>query len=732
MKIKQSIFDKIVQIDEALKNIRVADPAVGSGAFPLGMINEIVRARNNITEYLVRLNKSNKLDRKYEENYIRRLRSQYKMKWDTIKNSIFAVDIEPSAVDIAKLRLWLSIVVEQEIDDENPEPHPLPNLDSNIMVGNSLIDEYEGIKLFDESILHKYKSQSSREESETHSKTEIAVQMSFLIDHSDDMLKEMFELQDRLFEEDDEQKKKQIKVKIDKIRDDLIEYKLTHDGNVEGLTKYNEMKKSKSKPFFIWELEFAKVFKEKGGFDVVIGNPPYVGEKNNKEIFRPIASTEFGKKYYIGKMDLFYFFFHKGLDIGNPYSELAFITTNYYPTAFGGRKLREDFKQRAQIRKLINFNEMRIFESALGQHNMITILTKKKEPPIDSQNCFCHCKGIADAKMIKNIVYFNSAANNENKTDVFLVPQEAIYDSNESYIRLSGCGRKTTDSTSSILEKISMSEYILEQVAYIKQGIVSGADKVTEAHLNKYPLNASKGEGIFVLTDDEVLSLGLNNCELEFVKSTYKNSNIYKYSIDYQNNLKVLYITKEVNPNNIPNIIAHLKKFKCILEAKRETSEGNLPWYCLHWARDNEIFNANEKIVNSRRAKSNIFALETERRYEQSDIMISVIKPEFLDLFLTKYILAILNSKLYYVWLKSKGKLKGDLLELYGQPLSELPIRKVDIIVQKQIVTIIDEIFIAKKDNPTADTTNLEKCIDQAVYKLYGLTEEEIKIVEGI
>lgn len=367
--IKQTIFNKIVQIDEALKNIKVADPAVGSGAFPLGMLNEIVRARNNITEYLIRLDKTNKLDRKYGETYIRGFRSQYKMKRATIKNSIFAVDIEPSAVDIAKLRLWLSVVVEQEIDDENPEPHPLPNLDCNIMVGNSLIDEYEGIKLFDESLLHKYKNSNSKEESETHAEIASTIQLSLLIDHSDDMLKEMFELQDRLFDEDEEHKKKELKARIDKIRDDLIEYKLNRDGNKEGLNKYNEMKKLKMKPFFIWQLEFAKVFKENNGFDIVIGNPPY-GAKFDKK------SKIFLQKRYpnVPDYESADYFVCKTKELLKIKGIMSYIIPNTILANLFAEKIRKELLDNWNFINIDNLSTIDVFESATVRNCILTLL----------------------------------------------------------------------------------------------------------------------------------------------------------------------------------------------------------------------------------------------------------------------------------------------------------------------------------------------------------------------
>ena len=177
------------------------------------MLNEIVKARNNITEYIIRKDKEGYFGRRYGEDQISKGRSPYKIKWDTIKNCIFAVDIEPSAVDITKLRLWLSIVVDQEIDDENPEPHQLPNLDMNIYVGNSLIDEYEGIKLFDSSILD-----NSVDKESNYVKQE---QIRLFFD-TDEILNKMYEIQSQYFGENDEDKKRKLKNHIDDLREQLI------------------------------------------------------------------------------------------------------------------------------------------------------------------------------------------------------------------------------------------------------------------------------------------------------------------------------------------------------------------------------------------------------------------------------------------------------------------------------------------------------------------------------
>lgn len=371
LRIKSSIYKNIVEIDEALKTVKVADPAVGSGAFPLGMLNEIVKARNNITEYIIKINKEGQFGKKYDESFIRNRRSQYKMKWETIRNCIFAVDIEPSAVDISKLRLWLSVVVEQEIDVNNPKPHTLPNLDQNIMVGNSLIDEFEGIKLFDKTLMYKKDNKDKRN-------INVFMQMNMLLDQSDELLDNMFKLQDQYFDEDNEHRKKTLKVEIEKIRDELIRYKLQNEGNIEGLRKYEESLKKKTKPYFIWELEFAKIFKENGGFDIVIGNPPYLESRNSnfdnktKDVLGRIIKDRYPNDYifFARGADLLVYFFELSLRIMKKDGVNVFITQNSWLDTNYGKKFQEFLIKTTNVLAIID-SDFKYFENV----NINTVIT---------------------------------------------------------------------------------------------------------------------------------------------------------------------------------------------------------------------------------------------------------------------------------------------------------------------------------------------------------------------
>ena len=721
LEIPETIFsfkkniNRLTEIDRLLSDIKVVDLAVGSGAFPLGMLNEIVKAREVITSYML-IEKNG-----YERLICRTSRSAYQLKRDTIRNCIFACDIEASATDITKLRLWLSLVIDNQIMDQNDEllgyftkPRELPNLDCNIICGNSLIDEFCGIPLITENAA--LGNLSANRQGTTY---DMDVELK---------LNELIALQSKLYDEKDHVAKDSLKEQIQEIYNSIVLKQL--ESNPQAQEAYYQAILQPSKPFVLWQIYFPKVFKEKGGFDVVIGNPPYVGEKGNKELFRPIAATQFGHKYYCGKMDLFYFFFHKAIDLGNKNAEISFITTNYYTTAYGGKLLRKDFKERTHIRQLINLFELKVFESALGQHNMITMLTKNNQKSITAHNCLCKLAGVASSNLLRKIL---DSLNNSNKyIETYSVEQENLYEGDEFYVRLSGCNTTNADSINSILNKISSTPLLLNTIASIKQGIVSGADKYTAAHEAKFGLNFPKGKGIFVLTKAEIDSLNLNQTELsEYVKPVYKNGQISKYHIAYDDSLWVLYMTKDTNVSETPNILDHLEQFRIILSSKRETLNGRLPWYSLNWAREKNIFEADEKIVNSRRATSNIFALETRHYFEQSDIMITVIKEDYSKTFPPKYILGLLNSKLMYVWLLNRGKLKGKLLELYGKPLEEIPVKEPTAEIRDCIVDCVIKILETEQENKK-QITALMNIIDNNLYKLYNLSEAEIKIVEEI
>ena len=447
----ETIIKNAEELDKLLVEIKICDPAVGSGAFPVGMMNEIIKART-ILSYI-----------------LKKPKSDYELKRETIENSLYGVDIEPSAVEITKLRFWLSLIVDEEdINNINP----LPNLENKIMCGNSLLEEFEGIKLFDEKLLGTVEEDKSHEikriENEisnlyqelgkihtgkqkdqngrgkeiqreikklqkqrnelAHGKKQTDRNMTLeeaseqKIKESQKKLKELRELQQKFFNEQNRSSKKQLAQQIDRIEWGLIEETLKENGKEEAIKKLQEYKRNKSKPFFLWKLYFSEIFqRDNPGFDVVIANPPYVGEKGNTETFKDIKEGNL-KEFYQGRMDLFYFFFHLGINITRDSGTIEFITTNYYITATQAKKLRQDFKKRTIIKKIVNFNELKIFESAKGQHNMITILEKGNDDNYFAETCITKRNRLASSEILQKIINWR-----DDKTEYFKIAQKYIY-----------------------------------------------------------------------------------------------------------------------------------------------------------------------------------------------------------------------------------------------------------------------------------------------------------------
>ncbi len=713
-----SIFKNIVQIDKALENIKIADPAVGSGAFPLGILNEIVKMRDILTSYVLIYNRLGIFDRQYDEEYIIKSRSIYNIKWNTIKNSIYAVDIENSAVDITKLRLWLSIVVDQvEVPKSGPEP--LPNLDCKIMQGNSLIDEFNGIKLIDEKFIEDLKDRDNvilnEGGSYTVKKKKISIganQIEFGDGQKKAQIDSLIDLKKELYGTNDPNRKKQLLQEIQSVRNELLRL------NFVGTNKEKELfeiDKSHNKPYFAWMLEFIEVFIENDGFDIVIGNPPYVGEKGNKNVFDPINKSGLGKRFHIGRMDLFYYFFHKSLDIAKEEANIAFITTNYYVTADGGNILRKDFYDRAKILRLINFNEVSIFETAKGQHNIITFLQKNND---DSDTLVYNAKRnqLSDKDNIKHILKLD----NKSYTKI---SKDNLYDGNQYYIRMFVENKEELNIQNSILNKIRNDNKQLIELCNVNQGARTGADKVTDKHIRQYGNQFIKGDGIFVLTNEEIEKYHLKGCNI--LKPWYKNSDIDKYYSEDKNCYWVIYSSEDeiLKDENRP-VLEYLERFKLILEGRN----SEYSWYKMDRTRRKEIFTS-EKIVSSQRSYRNDFAYNDIDWFASADVYFITKKDNNINL---KYILGLLNSKLYYFWLYFQGKRKGELLELYQTPLSEIPIKIGSIFQQEQIINNVNKVLEVKKISKEVNTTQIQDEIDNMIYSLYEINEEERNFIENV
>ena len=586
-------------IDELLIKVKIADPACGSGAFPLGILNEIVRARNVLTFYI---NMIEVLKEKDEKNYWKRIdkkqkeRKLYKLKLETIQNCLYGVDIEPSAIDITKLRLWLSIIV----DSDNNNVRPLPNLDFNFMIGNSLIDEFEGMKLFDESLLNEVGEEGELEQKQLIKESKLFQSTLFKTDEErkQDILKVIFKKQAEYFSERNSGKKKELKREIEGLENFLIETTLRLNGNEKKLEEIKKGRKERRKPYFLWKLEFAKVFRENGGFDIVIGNPPYIG-------FQKVPHKDINKKLFYsanGKYDFYILFIEKAYSLLKEKGYISYICPSYFYKRNYGEKLREFILKNSRLRFIIDFEDTQIFETA-QTYTCIFLFEKTKEN-----------KG--NLIQVGNSIYAKEKTfiSQENLKE----PQWIIKNDGESLII-----EKLKNESPLKLKDITLS---------ISQGIVTGDNS------------------IFLIADS---LLKKENINMNFLKKAYKGKDIgktkeeeesyylfYPYYFD-ENGSNVLVKEEEIKERNI-NLYNYLKSNKEKLLSREYFVKSNKKWYELWNPRKAKHF-YNRKVVFAEINNKNQFHIVNEYFYTDSACGFE-IKEEYLKY--ESIILKYLNSRI--------------------------------------------------------------------------------------
>ena len=669
------------QVDEALKNVKICDPAIGSGAFPMGLLKELFQCRTALEG----LDQSKAAE----------------IKKHIIQQNIYGVDIEKGAVDIARLRFWLSLIVDEET------PQALPNLDFKIMQGNSLLEQYKGVDLSNITELKQDK---------------VGAYQTTMFDDMLDVLRlDLRKKLDEYYSCTDHKRKAILKQDIiNNVKQQLKEQSINVD--------FGDLDLSGNNQFMLWHTWFYDVFSQ-GGFDIVIANPPYIGEKGHKEIFQPVKLDAYLGKFYLGKMDYFYFFFHFAFNVLKNSGIGTFITTNYYLTALGAKKLRQDIKERMVINILLNLGELKLFENAPGQHNMISSFAKG----CNGNKCHVidvHKKGSLNPRMFETIL---SSIDKDTSYDI--VEQENLYDGEECYIRLHNDNGDSP--LASILQKISQGNEVLGNIAEVNAGIMGGCDNITNHNLEyadeEYVIknDIRKGDGVFVLDRNNSRdSLKISVLEKSnLCKDFYKNSDIRKYCTNTSTSKIIIFSSSDTPTDVQTNIKSILQIYKPILVRIREINKENTDyWHQLRRGTAHpHIFTCN-KIVCPQRSKLNTFGYNECDWYASADVYY-ITNPK--GGYQIKYLLGLLNSKLIYIWLYNKGKRKGESLELYQKPLSEIPIFKAEVKDQKDVIDLVENI-INFKDNTISDdyNSNVEK-LDMVIYKLYNLSESEIKYIES-
>ncbi|EKI4448527.1 class I SAM-dependent DNA methyltransferase [Campylobacter jejuni] len=739
---------------ELLNSIKICDPAVGSGHFLVSALNVMLSIYDELNlfdeEFYLEVQNDEILITGRKGEFIEYKRPTtpkdkahliqqelFYTKKDIIENNLFGVDINPNSCEITKLRLWIELLKHsfyQSFDDENyHDLKTLPNIDINIKCGNSLVSYFETGKSLNhypnikermgkyKRIVKDYKEGFYTDKS--HINQEIKnLKISFKnFCFADKFKKEMKGFNDKcekyskkygnFLAVDDENLKFFVSANLTLF--DFDEKEATKEfANLKK--EYDNIFNLESNHPFEWRFEFPEILDDDGnfkGFDLIIGNPPYIKEAENKELF---ANTK-KLRTYQGKMDIWYHFVGRGFDILKNNGYLAFIATNNWVTNSGAKKLRNIVLEESQILSLVDFSSFMVFDSASIQ-TMIMQFQKIKSP----KNYEFHFAKITTQTPIYEdalSLLKNEKTQNNEILKINLTPKKFI--------------DKTLNFTKSDYEELfnkiqKYGKFYLEE-REVAQGIVYPQENINKKSLEILGNNFYLGQGIQKLTNEEVENLNLLKNEKILLKPIFESDNIQKYFVKRYNYFWVIYTNSSFkNPNSMddyPNLKKHLDKFQNVI------TSDNKP-YGLHRARDEKFFTGSPRIVALRKCVG-----EPKFSYVDFDCYVSatfyVIKTQRINV---KYLTAILNSKLIAFWLKHKGKMQGNNYQIDKEPLLNIPIVTINSKNQKiadELINLVDEILKAKEQDKNANTQELENKINSIVYKLYNLTEEEIKIIEG-
>ena len=694
---------------QLLKEVKVCDPAIGSGAFPMGILYVLYHAIHHLHSHA-----------EPHGNF-----DSTQTKRDIIQNNIFGVDIEQGAVDIARLRFWLALVVDAE------EPQPLPNLDYKITCGNSQIYRY-ALDMPIADVFEEYNrvgKENAKKEKTTWNKFTLEdykrLVVGYTEEHTDKVglrskindIKNCFKTtlaqgdirqrqlaEQRVYEyeaiplfgkrkaEEDPTGYAAVKSKLNKLREKEHEI-------------LNNKKYEKS---FEWRFEYPQLLDDKGafiGFDIIIANPPYIKEgRMSKTFFEPYKDSP----YYKGKMDIWYLFACNGLDLLNPNGVLCFIATNNWVTSFGASKLRDKVIKETRICNIVDFGAVMMFESASIQ-TMIMMFQKDK---ITDDYTFDYRKLTAYKATEKEAI-------------AILAPSYKTYEQAECYaptIRRANFYDKniTFSQSSDILGEISnLPNVIYLSDKEIAQGIVFPQETLNKKNQQKLGAEFHVNQGIFVLTNSELDILNLCQGELSLIKPYYTTENIDRYSVRKGNIYWTIYTDsrykKPDSLNNYPNIKSHLDRFLSIF------TSDNKP-YGLHRAREARFFVNNKIIVVRKSVGHPIFSYCDFECYLSQTF--NMIQTDRVNL---KYLTGLLNSKLIEFWLKNKGKMQGANYQLDKDPLQQIPIAVPSNDVQEIIAKLVDMIILLNTTDERASelvqnsyiSSELEKLIDGCIYEIY-------------
>ncbi|EAI8505019.1 class I SAM-dependent DNA methyltransferase [Campylobacter coli] len=732
---------------ELLNSIKICDPAVGSGHFLVSALNVMLSIYDELNlfdeEFYLEVQNDEILITGRKGEFIEYKRPStpkdkahliqqelFHTKKDIIENNLFGVDINPNSCEITKLRLWIELLKHsfyQSFDDENyHDLRTLPNIDINIKCGNSLVSYFETGKSLNhypniKERINKYKRivkdyKEGFYTDKSHINQEIKnLKISFKnFCFADKFKKEMKGFNDKC------EKYSKKYGNFLAINDENLKFFVSANLTLfdfdekEATKEFANLKKEYDNIFnlesnhpFEWRFEFPEILDDDGnfkGFDLIIGNPPYIRQEELKELKPHLAKNY---KVYKGTSDIYTYFYELGFNVLKENGILSFITSNKYTRAGYGEALREFLLKNTCILKYIDLNGIKVFDSATVDTSILSFEKIKIK-----ENTFKYLS--LNNELLKNYDFEISAIK-----EFLNISQNSL--SKESF----AFNDESTNALKTKIEKL-------------------GTPLKDWHGLNiNYGIKTGLNEAFIITTEkkDEILANCKDEDEKErtakLIRKMLRGRDIKRYRYEWAG-LWVIgtFPSLKLDIEQYPALKQYLSQFLPRIEqsgekgCRKKTSnkwfetQDNIAYY--------EEFEK-EKIVYPNMNKEFIAFFDNEFFLLNQKCFIlshqSNNKKELL------YLTALLNSNVNFYYFKQIGaKLGASGYEMSKIFVEKLPIPKINSKNQKiadELINLADEILKAKEQDKNANTQELENKINSLVYKLYNLTEEEIKIIEG-
>ena len=618
------------KISEKLHQIKIIDPACGSGAFPMGVLSRMVELLD-------------KLD-------IENQKSHYDLKLHLIEECIYGVDIQSIAAQISKLRFFISLIVEQEKMDfskENYGVHTLPNLETKFVTANTLIN--------------------ARKQKES---------FSSLFDSAISNIKEsLVETRKAHFYAKNSHQKKLLREKDEALREELAqklqEFGQANSDDAKNFAEWNPYDQNASSPFFDMEWMFGV----EDGFDIVIGNPPYIQlQKDGGKLAKMYENQ--GYQTFARTGDIYSLFYEKGYQILKPKGILAYITSNKWMRAGYGEATRSFFAEKTNPLQLIDFAGIKVFESATVDTNIL--IFAKENNTFSTRACVVKDK---ELKKLSDYIKQNGV-------------EGCRFDSSESWVILSEIEQRIKTKIEAVGTPLKNWDI------NIYRGILTGYNEA-------FIIDKTKR--------DEILA----NCKTEeerqktaeIIRPILRGRDIKRYSYEFadlylintHNGVKEKGI-KRINIEDYPAVKAHLDLFYPQLEKRAD--QGDTPYNLRNCAYIEDFYK--QKIVYQELTQGSCFYLDKEAKFFVSNTgyLITGNDLEYLILFLNSKFVEFIFKSFYSVSLGGSG------IRWLAQCIENLPIP-----------------FVKDSDYKKLKT---EEEIEKYIYKKYDLSEEEINYINSL